>query len=80
LNKTAEDMPEGESQGTPQGGVISPLLANIYLVPLHGVIDGDLRVAGGGQHDGAGACRKCREGWVFFHEIGWESEMGTMME
>jgi RNA-directed DNA polymerase len=30
LAKTVED----ESQGTPQGGVISPLLANIYLDPL----------------------------------------------
>lgn len=30
LAKAAED----ESQGTPQGGVISPLLANIYLDPL----------------------------------------------
>jgi len=28
--KTEEEM----SQGTPQGGVISPLLANIYLNPL----------------------------------------------
>jgi len=40
LAKTAEDTPEGESQGTPQGGVISPLLANIYLDPLDWLMAG----------------------------------------
>ena len=37
LAKTVEAMPadesQEESQGTPQGGVMSPLLANIYLNP-----------------------------------------------
>jgi len=36
LAKTVEDMP----QGTPQGGVISPLLANIYLDPLDWLMAG----------------------------------------
>lgn len=44
LTKTVEDMPEDESQeesqGTPQGGVISPLLANIYLDPLDWLMAG----------------------------------------
>jgi RNA-directed DNA polymerase len=44
LAKTVEEMPEDESQeesrGTPQGGVISPLLANIYLDPLDWLMAG----------------------------------------
>ena len=38
--KTVEDMPGDEPQGTPQGGVISPLLANIYLDPLDWLMAG----------------------------------------
>ena len=40
LAKAVEDMPEDEPQGTPQGGVISPLLANIYLDPLDWLMAG----------------------------------------
>jgi len=40
LAKTMEEMPEDISEGTPQGGVISPLLANIYLDPLDWLMAG----------------------------------------
>jgi len=40
LVKTEEGMPGDEPQGTPQGGVISPLLANIYLNPLDWLMAG----------------------------------------
>ena len=40
LAKTMEDMPDEASEGTPQGGVISPLLANIYLDPLDWLMAG----------------------------------------
>jgi RNA-directed DNA polymerase len=36
LSKAVEDMP----QGTPQGGVVSPLLANVYLNPLDWLMAG----------------------------------------
>jgi RNA-directed DNA polymerase len=38
--KIVEEKPDGEPQGTPQGGVISPLLANIYLNPLDWIMVG----------------------------------------
>src|SRR6478735_3310008 len=40
LAKVEEETPEDEPQGTPQGGVISPLLANIYLDPLDWLMAG----------------------------------------
>ncbi|MCF7734214.1 MAG: hypothetical protein K9N23_21205 [Akkermansiaceae bacterium] len=40
LAKGVEDMPEDEPQGTPQGGVMSQLLANIYLDPLDWLMAG----------------------------------------
>lgn len=40
LAKIVEEKPEDEPQGTPQGGVISPLLANIYLNPLDWLMAG----------------------------------------
>jgi RNA-directed DNA polymerase len=40
LAKTMEELPEETSEGTPQGGVISPLLANIYLDPLDWLMAG----------------------------------------
>jgi RNA-directed DNA polymerase len=40
MAKIVEDIPGDEPSGTPQGGVISPLLANIYLDPLDWLMAG----------------------------------------
>jgi len=69
LAKTVEDMP----QGTPQGGVISPLLANIYLDPLDWLMAGlgfemvryadDMVVLCRSQEEAMDALEKLRE-WM----------------
>ncbi len=69
LAKAVEDMP----QGTPQGGVISPLLANIYLDPLDWLMAGlgfemvryadDMVVLCRSQEEAQAALEKLRE-WM----------------
>lgn len=69
LAKTVEDMP----QGTPQGGVISPMLANIYLDPLDWLMAGcgfemvryadDMVVLCRSQEEAEAALEKLRE-WM----------------
>ena len=69
LAKAVEDMP----QGTPQGGVISPLLANIYLDPLDWLMAGlgfemvryadDMVVMCRSQEEAGAALEKLRE-WM----------------
>ena len=69
LAKTGEDEP----QGTPQGGVISPLLANIYLDPLDWMMErcgfemvryaDDMVVLCRSQEEAAAALKKVRE-WM----------------
>jgi RNA-directed DNA polymerase len=75
--ETMEDMPadesQEESQGTPQGGVISPLLANIYLDPLDWLMAGlgfemvryadDMVVLCQSQEEAEAALEKLRE-WM----------------
>jgi RNA-directed DNA polymerase len=75
--KTMEEVPadesQEESQGTPQGGVISPLLANIYLDPLDWLMAGlgfemvryadDMVVLCRNQEEADSALEKLRE-WM----------------
>ena len=73
LAKTMEDLPEDSSEGTPQGGVISPLLANIYLDPLDWLMAGlgyemvryadDMVVLCRSQEEAESALEKLRE-WM----------------
>jgi RNA-directed DNA polymerase len=77
LAKVMEDMPDDEasdkSEGTPQGGVISPLLANIYLDPLDWLMAGlgfemvryadDMVVLCRSQEEAEAALEKLRE-WM----------------
>ena len=73
LVEVVEDMPGDEPQGTPQGGVISPLLANIYLDPLDWLMAGlgfemvryadDMVVLCRSQEEAEGALEKLRE-WM----------------
>jgi RNA-directed DNA polymerase len=77
LARTVKEIPEDksqeESQGTPQGGVISPLLANIYLDPLDWLMAGfgfemvryadDMVVLCRSQEEAEDALEKLRE-WM----------------
>jgi RNA-directed DNA polymerase len=73
LAKMVEEKPEDEPQGTPQGGVISPLLANIYLNPLDWLMAGlgfemvryadDMVVLCRSQEEAEAALEKLRE-WM----------------
>ena len=73
LAKIVEEKPEDEPQGTPQGGVISPLLANIYLNPLDWIMVGlgfemvryadDMVVLCRSQEEAEAALEKLRE-WM----------------
>jgi RNA-directed DNA polymerase len=73
LAKIVEEKPEDEPQGTPQGGVISPLLANIYLDPLDWLMAGlgfemaryadDMVVLCRSQEEAEAALEKLRE-WM----------------
>lgn len=73
LAKIVEEKPEDEPQGTPQGGVISPLLANIYLNPLDWLMAGlgfemvryadDMVVLCRDQEEAGAALEKLRE-WM----------------
>ena len=73
LAKIVEEKPEDEPQGTPQGGVISPLLANIYLNPLDWIMAGlgfemvryadDMVVLCRSQEEAEAALEKLRE-WM----------------
>jgi RNA-directed DNA polymerase len=73
LAKIVEVKPEDEPQGTPQGGVISPLLANIYLNPLDWLMAGpgfemvryadDMVVLCRDQEEAGAALEKLRE-WM----------------
>ena len=73
LAKIVEEKPEDEPQGTPQGGVISPLLANIYLDPLDWLMAGlgfemvryadDMVVLCRDQEEAGAALEKLRE-WM----------------
>jgi RNA-directed DNA polymerase len=73
LAKIVEEKPEDEPQGTPQGGVISPLLANIYLNPLDWIMTGlgyemvryadDMVVLCRSQEEAEAALEKLRE-WM----------------
>lgn len=76
--KTMEGLPEESSEGTPQGGVISPLLANIYLDPLDWLMAGlgfemvryadDMVVLCRSQEEAESALEKLRE-WMAGAEL-----------